>query len=354
MKLKRHFSNPGIAFLIIMTMTACGMKNSEPAAEESVKESVSAEAEPESLAESLPESLIESSPESLPESIPESISEPLPESTPEPETDVQQEEPAPEPLEFYKCLIGEDAQRAYDADNTYSLTWNPDGSSQYDTITATLYRYNYMNDSSKIRTDMVVNGKTYELTFQGPGVVVDIFVTDVDKTDEYKNILVAQSGDEWGYTVHIFAYKGDELTEINTVDGELLPETLNRDGSFETYFRRTWRAGDNDFIVFKGTHGVHGPDYTLLDEKAGVLDNINEGVTSHFTEGYEVRLISDVYFYNDPEKNDFGGTVKAGSVINITGYGGLYGGALKFQFGDVEGWIEYVGPDVLENYYYFC
>ena len=262
--------------------------------------------------------------------------------------------PETDSAELYKELVIESPYTLKE-DTTFSLTWNSDGSPEYDTIGATVYKYDYSKYKTIGRCDLIVNGKAYEASTDA-GIISSIYVADLNVNDDMRNVLILENQESWNYILHIYAYKGTDLVKIGKVYGELRFESVAGDGNFETYYRRTWRAGSNDFIVFRYLHNVDASDYVLVQEQAGTLGNVNEGADTGFMEGYTVKINKDIPYYNDAECTQYAGTVKAGEQIDITGQ---TNGNLRIKHGDNEGWaiIQNYGPDDpdndLEGYYYF-
>lgn len=256
--------------------------------------------------------------------------------------------------ELYKELVIESPYTLKE-DTTFSLTWNSDGSPEYDTIGATVYKYDYSKYKTIGRCDLIVNGKAYEASTDA-GEISGIYVADLNVNDDMRNILILENQESWNYLLHIYAYKGTELIKIGKVFGEPSFESITGDGSFATYYRRTWRAGDNGFIAFKYLHNVDGSNYVLVQEQAGSLGSVDGGFDKYFSRGYTVKLNKDVAYYSDAECTQYAGTLEAGELVEITGQAG---GKLRINYGDNEGWAIFrnYGPEDsdndLEGYYYF-
>ena len=257
--------------------------------------------------------------------------------------------------ELYKEIVIENPYTLTE-DTTFSVTWAPDSAPEYDTIGVTVYKYDYLKYKTIGRCDLIVNGKAYEASTDA-GIISSIYVADLNVNDDMRNVLILENQESWNYILHIYAYKGTDLVKIGKVYGELRFESVAGDGNFETYYRRTWRAGSNDFIVFRYLHNVDASDYVLVQEQAGTLGNVNEGADTGFMEGYTVKINKDIPYYNDAECTQYAGTMKAGEQIDITGQ---TNGNLRIKHGDNEGWaiIQNYGPDDpdndLEGYYFFC
>ena len=263
---------------------------------------------------------------------------------------IQTNETSVKPVEFYRSITGGEVTNAYDEDAAYSLTWNPDGSSEYDTFLVTLYRYDYTDENIHRRADIVINGETHEMDFEGGGSIYNIFVTDINKSDNYKNIIFAQRGDGWDYKLHVYAYKGTELIKIKTIGGELLTSSIDGEGMFKTILRCTWRAGDNDCIVYRETYAINGSELSIVNQEAGVLENNEEGADPTFVEGYLVEALQSISVYEDTEQNIFSGTLEPGSAFYITGY---LDGCLKIKGDSIEGYASFSSVEALENYFSF-
>ena len=259
------------------------------------------------------------------------------------------------PSELYKEIVIENPYSITEP-TTFSLTWNQGSSSAPDTIGVTLYKIDYAKYKTRGRCDLIVNGKTHE-TNSDAGIISSVYVADLNVNDDVKNIILVENDEGWDYTLHIYAYKGTTLTKIGDAYGEIHFPSILGDGTFETYFRRTWRAGGNDFIVFRYLYNVNSSDYTLIEQQAGTLGNINEGAGSGFREGYTVRLNKNVPFYSDPKCTQNAGTMSSGTLVDITGQ---EDGKLRVRYGKTDGWAVFHnnGPsdsdNDLEGYSYFC
>ena len=232
------------------------------------------------------------------------------------------------------------------------LTWSPDQVDDTDTIMA-----EGAADWGSNQITLTINGNKYPVSKLTGYAFVS--VADINTNDSFWNIIINYSGDEWYDSTVVYAFDGERFEEVMTRTGDLQLNLLSGDGRITFYTKRTWRAGDNDFITFLQEDMVYGTHVETISQDCGkaiesrVESNGYYAEVTEYISGYEVTTASTLTIYSDAKLEEPTGTIDSGEVITITGKD-EGDRALRIQYEGKTYWLKGTWGGEFVGFFEFC
>ena len=154
---------------------------------------------------------------------------------------------------------------------------------------------------------------------------VDVYVTDIDISDSYYNIITVISGEDSITTTAIFAFNDNAIHMIGEFDGWLVPESASGDGTVLLEF-------DIGMMMRDYGNFYARPEISVRDlsaEQVKVHSGRKLKFDSAYEEGFIVSLASNLTVYADVNCTSAVGTIPAGTSVRceypeVTAYGKLH------------------------------
>ena len=154
---------------------------------------------------------------------------------------------------------------------------------------------------------------------------VDVYVTDIDISDSYCNIITVISGEDSITTTAIFAFNDNAIHMIGEFDGWLVPESASGDGTVLLEF-------DIGMMMRDYGNFYARPEISVRDlsaEQVKVHSGRKLKFDSAYEEGFIVSLASNLTVYADVNCTSAVGTIPAGTSVRceypeVTAYGKLH------------------------------
>ena len=102
----------------------------------------------------------------------------------------------------------------------------------------------------------------------GDNLINKLFITDIDKSDGYLEIGVAQAGPSDDYETYFYRYDGVEIISMGMIEGPIYDMSIPGDGSVLSYKRgsvmQTW------FYPYR--YGINGHTFIGIDEEEYIMN----------------------------------------------------------------------------------
>ena len=171
--------------------------------------------------------------------------------------------------------------------------------------------------------------------------IENVYVTDINTTDSYSNIVVVIGGEDDESSTYLFAYNKNEICEIANFKGRLVSESVTGDGSVLLVF---WLGMS---IQGYGSFTVH-PEITIYNLNAQ-QETLHSGRTvysdegNYYEDGFVVVTMNDVEVYEDSTMSLVSGVIPAGSNVSCEYTDEYinepYGTVFHINNGEVEGYV---------------
>lgn len=143
--------------------------------------------------------------------------------------------------------------------------------------------------------------------------IENVYVTDIDISDSYRNIVVVIYGEDDDSSTYLFAFNENEIHLISEFQGRLVPESVCGDGkvllvfwigmSIQNYGSFTVRPEIMVHDLTAKQEALHSGRTTYSDEKA------------NYEEGFEVIIKKEISVYSDASMTEAKGIIPAGSSV---------------------------------------
>ena len=163
------------------------------------------------------------------------------------------------------------------------------------------------------------------------------YVADINHTDAYGNFIVILCGEDAEEVTFIFAFNNDEIKEIGSFIGKLVPESIAGDGTAITTYNIGMPVTGYGCFTIQPEFVVTG---LSVEEKTVHCGRTKyTGGSGNFEEGVWPTTDKDLTVYKDISRSQISGTIPAGSVVawecesnNVNIY---------VKCGDVEGYVSF-------------
>ena len=163
------------------------------------------------------------------------------------------------------------------------------------------------------------------------------YVADINHADAYGNFIVILCGEDAEEVTFIFAFNNDEIKEIGSFIGKLVPESIAGDGTAITTYNIGMPVTGYGCFTIQPEFVVTG---LSVEEKTVHCGRTKyTGGSGNFEEGVWPTTDKDLTVYKDISRSQISGTIPAGSVVawecesnNVKIY---------VKCGDVEGYVSF-------------
>ena len=140
-----------------------------------------------------------------------------------------------------------------------------------------------------------------------------VYVTDIDISDSYCNIVVVIGGEDDESSTYLFAFSDSELRLISEFVGRLVPESVSGDGTILLEYGIGMGIRDYGSFRIRPEISVHDlyAEEVKLHSGRGVYSEA--GIT--YEEEFKVPLDSDLTVYGEPSCTSVVGVIPAGNSV---------------------------------------
>ena len=140
-----------------------------------------------------------------------------------------------------------------------------------------------------------------------------VYVTDIDISDSYCNIVVVIGGEDDESSTYLFAFSDSEIRLISEFVGRLVPESVSGDGTILLEYGIGMGIRDYGSFRIRPEISVHDlyAEQVKLHSGRGVYSEA--GIT--YEEEFKVPLDSDLTVYGEPSCTSVVGVIPAGNSV---------------------------------------
>ena len=199
----------------------------------------------------------------------------------------------------------------------------------------------YEIDDEAAGLNLSVNNNTASFSLEDERVyfasIEEAYVADINPADSYGNFIVILMGEDAEEETYIFAFNNDEIEQIGSFIGKLVPESITGNGTAITTYNIGMPVTGYGCFTIQPEFVVTG---LSVEEKTVHCGRTKyTGGSGNFEEGVWPTTDKDLTVYKDISRSQISGTIPAGSVVawecesnNVNVY---------VKCGDVEGYVSF-------------